>query len=349
MALIQDKKELVQAVQTVVQVDNTIMNLLFPSELFHTTETIEYDASTVEGVAPGYNSFKNRATVVAKDGFDTVTLNPVSYNESISKTAIYANARKFGENVYGATAGMVDPIQRALLDGVAKLELRTQVGKKAIMYEALTTHKIAGGFVDGTGGAVDIVFAVPAANKEVLANTGSNLYWDNASSKPLTNLLRIYRAMKVKPTAIVMNDVEYGYFFANAQVTTIDNTTTGEKRNFYVNEAVDSSSVGFRAGRINYMGMIIDVWVEPQTRLLANGSRTAYLPSKFVIFASNNGEMHYGGIPVAQNGTVENITAPFDIQEIIEANPPVHQITYRAAPLPVLKNGEEYYSLQVRA
>lgn len=349
MALIQDKKELVQAVQTVVLVDSTIMNLLFPMEYFHTTETIEYDASTVEGVAPSYNSFKNKATVVSKDGFDTVTLNPVNYNESISKTAIDANARKYGENVYGATAGLVDPIQRALLDGVAKLEMRTQVGKKAIMYEALTTHKIAGGFVSGTSGAEDIAFAVPAANKEVLANTGSNLYWDNASSKPLTNILRIYRAMKVKPTAIVMNDTEYGYFYSNSQVTTIDNTTTGEKRNFFVNEAADSSSTAFRAGRINYMGMIIDVWVEPQTRLLANGSRTPYMPDKFVVFASTNGEVHYGGIPVAQNGTVENVTAPFDVQEIIEANPPVHQVVYRAAPLPVLKNGEEYYSLQVRA
>jgi len=47
MALIQDKKELVQAVQTVVLVDSTIMALLFPIERFHTTETIEYDASTV--------------------------------------------------------------------------------------------------------------------------------------------------------------------------------------------------------------------------------------------------------------------------------------------------------------
>jgi len=348
MPLIQDKKELVQAVQTVVAVDNTIMNLLFPTERFHVTETIEYDASTVEGVAPSYNSFKNKANVVSKDGFDTVTLNPVNYNESISKTAIEANARKFGENIYGDTAGMVSPIQRSLLDGVSKLELRTQVGKKAIMYEALTTHKIAGGFF-GTSGAEDIEFAVPAANKEVLANTGDNLYWDNASAKPLTNLLRIYRAMKVKPTAIVMGSTEYGYFYDNAQIATVDNLTTGEKKNFYVNEAADSSSQAFRAGRINYKGMILDVWVEPQTRLLANGSRTPYMPDKYVVFASNNGEIHYGGIPVAQNGTVENITAPFDVQEIVEINPPVHEVVYRAAPLPVLKNGEEYYSLKVRA
>lgn len=348
MALIQDKKELVQAVQTVVAVDSTVMDMLFPTERYHVTETIEYDSSTVEGVAPSYNSFKNRASVVSKDGFDTVTLNPVNYNESISKTAIEANARKFGENIYGDTAGMVSPLQRSVLDGVAKLELRTQVGKKAIMYEALTSHKISGGYF-GTSGAEDIVFAVPAANKEVLANTGDNLYWDNTSAKPLTNLLRIYRSMKVKPTVCIMNSTEYGYFYSNSQILTMDNNTTGEKRNYIVNDAADSSAVAFRAGRINYMGMILDVWVEPQTRLLSTGSRTPYMPDKFVVLASFNGEVHYGGIPVAQNGTVENITAPFDVQEIIEVNPPVHEIVYRSAPLPVLKNGEDYYSLKTRA
>lgn len=348
MALIQDKKELVQAVQTVVQVDATVMNLLFPMEYFHTTETIEYDASTVEGVAPSYNSFKNKANVVSKDGFDTVTLNPVSYNESISKSAINANARKFGENAYGATAGMVTAEQRALLDGVAKLEMRTQVGKKAVMYEALTTHKIANGYI-GMNGAEDIVFAVPTANKEVLANTGANLYWDNVSATPLDNILRIYRTMKVKPQVIIMNDTEYGYFYGNAQVLTADDMTSGIKKNYYVNEAADSSNTAFRAGRINYKGMILDLWVEPQQRKLAGGSYTPYMPDKYVVFASTNGEMHYGGIPVAQNGTVENITAPFDIQEVIEVNPPVHEIVYRSAPLTVLKNGEEYYSLKVRA
>jgi hypothetical protein len=348
MGLIQDKKELVQAVQTVVRVDATIMNLLFPMEYFHTTETIEYDASTVEGVAPSYNSFKNKANVVSKDGFDTVTLHPVNYNESISKTAINANARKFGENVYGATAGAVSSEQRALLDGVAKLEMRTQVGKKAVMYEALTTHKIASGYL-GTSGAEDIVFAVPTANREVLTNTGANLYWDDTSAKPLDNILRIYRSMKVKPSAVIMNDTEYGYFYGNAQVLTVDNTSSGEKKNYFVNEGADSSTVAFRAGRINHKGMIIDVWVEPQQRKLANGSYTPYMPDKYVVFASTNGEMHYGGIPVAQNGTVENITAPFDVQEVIEVNPPVHEVVYRSAPLPVLKNGEEYYSLKIRA
>jgi len=348
MALIEDKKDLVQAVQTVVQVDATVMNLLFPMEYFHTTETIEYSASTVEGVAPSYNSFKNKANVQTKDGFDDVTLHPVNYNDSISKSTIDANARKFGENVYGATAGIVTAEQRAVLDGVAKLELATQVGKKAIMYEALATHKIANGYI-GMSGAEDIVFAVPAANKEVLANTGSNLYWDNASAKPLTNMLRIYRSMKVKPRVAIMNDTEYGYFYGNAQVLTMDNSTTGEKKNYFVNDAADSSSEAFRAGRINYQGMILDVWVEPQSRKLVGGSYTPFMPDKYVVFASTNGEMHYGGIPVAQNGTVENITAPFDVQEIIEANPPVHQIVYRAAPLPVLKNGEEYYSLKIRA
>lgn len=348
MGLIQDKKDLIQAVQTVVLVDQTIMNLLFPMEYFHTTETIEYDASTVEGVAPSYNSFKNKANVVSKDGFDTVTLNPVNYNDSISKTAINANARKFGENVYGATAGVVTAEQRALLDGVSKLEMRTQVGKKAIMYEALTTHKIANGYL-GMSGPEDIVFAVPTANKEVLSNTGANLYWDNASSTPLDDMLRIYRSMKVKPSVAIMNDTEYGYFYDNAQVLTESNTSTGTKKNYFVNEAADSSKEAFRAGRINYKGMILDVWVEPQARKLEGGTYTPYMPDKYVVFASTNGEMHYGGIPVAQNGTVENITAPFDVQEIIEANPPVHEIVYRSAPLTVLKNGEEYYSLKIRA
>lgn len=344
MALIKNKKEFVQAVGLVVETDMSIVNEMFPSVQLHMGEEIEYDSATVEGVAPSYNSFASTAKVIQKDGKDIVTLKPVNFNNAISKGVIDANASKFGQNEYGD--GMVDAQMESALNGVAKLHLNRLVATKALAYEALTTHKIVGGYI-GINGVEDIEFNVPAANKEVFDGTTLK-YWSNSASTPLDDMVRAYKAMKIKPTRVIMNDATYSNFYDNAQVATFDNVTTGTKKNFTVNENIDPSVDFFRAGRINYKGITLDVYVERGVRYTGSGY-VPFMPNGYVVYGSPIGEMHYGGIPVADTNGIRNIAAEYDVSEVIESNPPQHHLVYRSAPLPVLKNGHAYFSQKVEA
>lgn len=344
MTLIPNKKEFIGAIGLIIKTDNGVIADLFPGVQYHTTEEIVYDSAVVEGVAPAYRSFSETANVIKKDGKDRVTLKTVNFNDAISKETIDADAQQFGQNEYGD--GIIDAVMQSALTGIGKLKLNAEVGKKKLVYEALTTHKIVGGYV-GANGKEDIVFNVPAANKEVFDGTIKK-YWSNASAKPLDDIVRAYKAMKIKPSRIVMNDNTYSNFYDNAQVLTSDNITTGAKRTFIVNENVDPEAMYFRAGRINYKGTAIDVFVEREQRFTGS-AYTPYMPDGYVVYASRIGKIHYGGIPVAETNGVRRIAAMEDVQEIITQNPPQHFVQYRTAPLPALEQGEAYYSQKVEA
>lgn len=345
MAIINQKKDFVQSVGVIVAVDLGVESKVFPgAPVYSTSETIEYDTATVTGTAPSYSSFAKTANVISKGGKDRVTLNPVQFNDSISKTVIDANAEKFGQNEYGD--GQIDAVTESALNGVGSLRLNHMIGKKKIIYEALTTHQIAGGYI-GENGAEDIVFAVPAANKVVFDGvTAGQLYWSNANATPVTNLITAYKAMKVKPTMAIMNDVDYAKFYESSEVRTADNNTSGTKRNFVLNENVDPEMDFFYAGKLMEKGITLEIWVEKGT--IGNGA-TQYLTTGYIVLCSPRGEMHYGGIPVSETGGIRMMSAEWDVDEVITTNPPQHNLVVRTAPLPVLKNGEAFYSMKVEA
>ena len=347
MALINNRKEFVKAISLIVVTDMGVMNDLFPGIKLNTKEEIEYDAAVVEGVSPEYNSFAETAKVITKDGKDRVTLKPVNFNNAISKETIDADAEQFGQNEYGD--GTIDATTESALTGIGKHHLNAKVGIKKIIYEALTTHKIVDGYI-GVDGKEDIVFPVPAANKEVFDGTVLK-YWSAGASValPVTDIERAVKAMKIKPSRVVMNDTTFSNFIANDQVTTADNSTTGTKRNFIQNENVDIEANYYTAGRlILSSGKTIDIKVENEQRF-TGAAYTPFLADGYVVYASPLGVMNYGGIPIAENGGVRRIAAEFDVQEIVTQNPPQHLLQYRTAPLPTLKQGEAYFSQKVEA
>lgn len=338
MALIQDKISFVSAIAQMVDVDLGVKDLVFGQPTLLATELIQYDSAVVEGVAPEYNSFRNTANVVTKDGKDIVTLAPVNFNEAISKNAIDATATSFGENPYGG--GQVDARTQALLNGVGKLRLNHLVGEKKIIYEALSTHKIADGYV-GKNGTEDIVFNVPAANKEVLA---TGLWNDPANSDPIGDMKNAVAKMKIKPSFVIMNQTTLGYFLASAKVRSADDTSNGKARNYFINEAANADADFYRDGRIRDAELNLDVYVEKGSRKTASGT-VPYLADGYVIYGgSGYGEFYYGGIPMAVNGGMTMVAAEFDVSEVITQNPVAHDIIYRSAPLPVLKMSEGFYS-----
>jgi len=347
MALIKDKKTFISAVATIVGVNMGIQDLVLPRARPRKTKLIEYDYATIEGASAAYNSFAKTADVVEKDGKSTIVLAPLNFNESISKDEIYADASKFGQTEYGD--GNVDAVTESALNGVGKLALRALIGTKVAIYEALTTHKIANGY-ESKDGKEDIVFNTPAANIEVLTNSGSELYWTNTSSTALDNLYAAYELMIVKPSMVIMASATYGLFYGNSQIRTADNSTSGRKKNYTLNEGRQAGDDFFKAGTVQHKDMMLDVYVERGT-YKSGGSDVGFLASQYVILASRgNGSTEFGGIPVAKKGEgVVNIATEVDIDEVVTINPAAHELVHRTAPLPLLKNGNAFYSMKVKA
>lgn len=347
MALIPKRKVFISAVVSMAVLDMSAQAAIFPEGTPRTTSLIEFDHVEIENTSADYHSFAETSKTVTKDGFSTTTYGPLNFNESISKEKIEADARKFGQTEYGE--GQVHPEVQAALSGVAKLQKRAMVGTKRAMYEALTLHKITNGY-KGDNGFEDIVFAVPVANKKVLTNTGDEIYWNTvATAKPVTNIYAAFKAMKNKPSMVVMSSDTYGDFYSNAEVRTADNSSTGTKKNYTDNENVDPEAKFFRAGRLRHKEMAIDVYVESDTYKVG-ATDTLYLEDKYVILTSRGaGSTEYAGIPVAEEGGVRNIAAKVDAREVIKSDPPVHKVVHRSAPLPLIKDGNSFYSMQVKA
>lgn len=347
MALLKNKVTFIAAVAEIIAVDMGVQTLVFPKSRTRVTSQIEYDYAVVNGASAAYHSFAQTANVVQKDGKSVVTLDPINFNESISKEAVDANMVQFGQNEYSIGAG--DVLMESLLTGVGKLALRAEVGLKVAYYDALVNHQITGGNVSRDGVASDIVFNVPAAQKAVLTNTGSELYWDNASAKPVTNIYDAYASMKVKPSMGILQGDTYGLFYASGEVRTADNSSTGKKANFILNENVDTEADFYRAGTLMEKDMRLDIYVERGTYDVA-GTDTDYMSARHMVFAQRGAaSTEYAGIPVAEKGGVRMISAEMDVSEVVTENPPVHEFVFRTAPLPVLKRAMAFYSLRVKA
>ena len=343
MAFIPDKKTFVQGVGIIVKSDTTIMDLLFPTKIFHDTKEIEYDMTVIEGETVEFNSFANQSDTIIKDGKSVVKITMPNMNNSISKDELDANRTKFNQNAYGE--GSENKEVESAMNDVGRIKLFQDATLKAMMYNSITIHQIPNGYEDRDG-KHDIVFAVPAVNKVVFdGTTAGQEYWSNANSKPLTNLLNAYNAMIVKPSYVIVNSATFGNFIKNAEVIKTGNHLT-EPQNFFRNETIVVGAEAYRAGRIEFNGMIVDMYVEKQSKK----SGTPFMPDGYVVLTSSIGEIHYAGIPIAQKGVgVTNIAAEWDANEVITEDPPVHKIVIRTAPCTVLKNGEGYYSMKVEA
>lgn len=337
-----------KALMNIVDVDMGIQTLLFPKQPAKAGKFIKYDTVNVEGIAPEYNDFKNTPIVVQNDGFDRVTVAPINYNLAKHKEDIDLEVAEFGVTPEDKDYATVR--ERIALNGVGRLKLNVAVGTKAMIYEAMTTGKIANGY-QGKEGREDIIFNIPVGNK--FENDGTTYkYWDDADSKPLDDIKRVYDAMLIKPEMVIMGDAEYSLFYDNSQVMDATNHSTGTKRNFIASE--DENKKKFRMmGTITYKGMTIDVYVEKQTRLLSDKTtRVPYMPEKMVCFASQGGSTtEFGGIPtVSKAKGVFRVAREELVGEFIETKPPVsHDIVYQTAPLTLIKNGEMFGILKTRA
>ena len=341
---------IIDYVETAEVVDMGIQKLIFPKskpQRLIENKYIQYDMRATKGRQRAFNSFHNTANITEGQGYSTVTLAPTNINISRSLTVVDERLKRFGESQYDSRFGT--PKQQVTAEVAEELHQDAIITTKFAMYEALVFHKIKNGFEDENG-FQDIVFAVPANNFEVLDNSSGNEYWDNTDAPILDHIKRAIKATKA--TIMILNEQSLGWFFANKNIIKSGANTDG---NFTENPRardIDLDKTTFyKVGRLNDIEkqINIDVYVEMGVGDNKDGDETPYMPDNYVVYGRKGaGSTEYGGVPIVGRDGFKWLMKEFDIDTDIGKNPLRFDLIYRSAPLPVLKDGNRFYTQKIK-
>jgi len=354
------KLSVIAAVSVLFTVDNAIGRMAFPTEYEHKTQTVEFDY--VEGgtsIALKGN-FAKESNSVAKTGFKTITVNPMQVNEKITDSGINFNKKRIGETVYGTDVGSgLSEAEKLVIEnetqGFGVLKNRKDVLLKKSQYDVLTTGKIV---VSADGDKVDeIDYVLPNIIVNDNATAGSYQWNDKTNAFPVEQLEALSLGMGMFGfNTVILGDEARKAWGANPNVHTVDNTTTGKRKNF--NAATAEEKAVKETMFMLYLGQTtgdngrsISVYAETE---MYNDGANYYLNKNYVVgFTAGslvNAQVQYGAIPVAQ-GEGEGVEiVPFVGKEWIdgqiEKDPAGVQRFYRSSPLPTMNKPKAFISIK---
>lgn len=354
------KISVIAAVAILQTVDMSIGTLAFPVEYQHTTQKVEFDYVEGGTTIALKGNFAKQSNTVSKVGFKTITVNPIQINEKITDSVINFNKKRIGETVYGTDGGSgLSEAEKLKIEdetrGFGVLKNRKEVLLKKSMYDVLTTGKIT---VSGEGDATDeIDFVLPNKIVNDNATAGSYQWNDTTNSFPVEQLETLSLGMgQFAFNTVVLGAEARKAWTANPHVRTMDNTTTGKRKNF--NPATPEQKAAKSGMFMHYLGQTtgdtgpaIDVYAETE---MYNDGTEYYLNKNYVVgfVAGNqeNAQVQYGAIPVAQgDGEGAEIVAFVGKEWIdgkIETDPAGVQRFYRSSPLPTMNKPKAFISIK---
>lgn len=356
------RTSVIAAVATMEMVDLSIARMAFPAEFVHDAQKVEFDVYEGGREIALKGNFAKQSNIVTKDGFKTITVNPMQINESIVDAVANVGKKRIGETVYGTTeSGISEAEKRSIEDdakGYGKLKKRTQRLVKKSMYDVLTTGKVT---VSGDGDATDeIDYGLTNIIVNDNATAGQYQWNDTTNSNPIEQLESESEELgQYAVDTYVFGSEAKKAFMAHPKVLTIDNTTTGKKANF-----IQASKEERMARSSEYMiflgtttgdyGKAVDIYYEYEQYVNASGTATDYLNKNYVVGFKmgneDNGQVQYGGIPVAMEGGAEPELDFFVGKEWmdgeIKKDPAGIKRYYRTSPLPTMNQPKAFISIK---
>lgn len=354
------RTSVIAAVATMETVDLSIMRMAFPASFVHDTQKVEFDVYEGGREIALKGNFAKQSNIVNKDGFKTITVNPMQINESIVDSVINVGKTKIGETQYGDLKGISAGEQRAIIDdaeGFGKLKKRTQRLVKSSMYDVLVTGKVT---VSGEGDATDEI-DYGLTNKIVNDNATAGQYqWnDTTNSNPISQLETESEELgQYAVDTYVLGIEAKKAFMAHPSVKTIDDTTTGKKANF-----IQASKEERSAKSTEYMiflgtttgdyGKAVDIYYEYEQYVNASNTEVYYLDKNYVVGFKNgnqdNGQIQYGGIPVATGEGDPELDFFVGVEWMdgeIKKDPAGIKRYYRTSPLPTMNQPKAFISIK---
>ena len=354
------KSSIIAAVAVLETVDMSALSMAFPAEFTHQSQKIEFDRYNAGIEIASKGSFDAQAGVVGKDGFQSVTVNPMQINESITDAPVNAGKRRIGETVYGDKKGITSGLQRTIeneMKGFGKLKLRAERLIKKSAYDVLTSGKL---IVSAAGKPTDeLDFGL--TNKVVNDNATAGQYqWNDTTNSDPINQLETYSLNmgKFGIDTIILGFEAHKAFIKHPKVLTTDNTTTGKKANFMNATPAEKAAKGtatliFVGTTAGDYGKVIEIYAELDQ--YNDGSTDVYYMDKnyavgFRRGNEDNGQRHYGYIPVA-TGTGSDVE--IDLYEgkewidgEIKKDPVGIKRYYRSSPLVTMNQPKAFVSIK---
>ncbi|MDQ1341338.1 MAG: Phage major capsid protein [Campylobacterota bacterium] len=352
------KTSVITAVAILQTVDMAIAKMAFPTEFTHNAQRVEFDfyEGTDEIALKG--NFAKESNVVKKDGYKTITVNPMEVNESIVDAVINVGKKRIGETIYGESMGGLSDAEKAEIEDDAtkygKLKKRSQRLIKKSMYDVLTTGKI---IVSGNGDATDeINYGLTNIIVNDNATAGQYQWNDTTNSFPVEQLEK--EALEMGQYAV--NTFILGFEARKAwakhpQVRTTDNTTTGKRANFLPATAEQKAAKSTKF--MKYLGQTTGdtgVALDIYTELEMYGGTNYFLDKNYVVgfeFGNaQNGQVQYGAIPVAEGTNQNSELVLLQTKEWIDGeivkDPAGVKRYYRSSPLPTMNVPKAFISIK---
>lgn len=355
------KISVITAVANMQTVDMTGIKMAFPVEFQHDSQKVEFDVYEGGTEIALKGSFGSQANIVKKDGYKTVTVNPMQINESITDSVVNINKKRIGETDYGQTkGGLSASAQRAIEEdakGFGKLKKRAERLVKLSGYQVLTTGKVT---VSANGVVVDEI-DYGLTNKIVNDNATAGQYqWnDTANSDPINQLET--EALDMKQYAVntyIMGSEAQKAFIKHPKVLTSDNTTTGKKANFYPpskeeREAKSTDTLIFMGTTAGDYGKSLELYAELD-QFNDGTADVAYLDKNFCVGFrkgnEENGQIQYGNIPVTTGDgssvEIDTFVGKEHLDGVISKNPVGVERFYRTSPLPTMNQPKAFISIK---
>ena len=352
------KTSVITAIAILQTVDMSIEKMAFPVSYTHDALKVEFDVYEGGDTIALKGNFAKESNVVDKDGFKTITVNPMKVNESIVDAVINAGKKRIGETVYGDNTGGLTDAEKAEIEddmkGFGKLVKRNQRLLKKSQYDVLTSGKIV---VSGEGETTDEI-DYGMTNKIVNDNSTAGQYqWnDTTNSDPVQQLETEALEMGQYAVDTFVLGFEARKAWANhPKVRTSDNTTAGKRANFIPGTKEEKASKSTKY--MKYLGqttgdhgVALDIYVE-----LEKYDATSYfLDKNFVVgFAmgdSQNAQVQYGAIPVAEGSNTASDLVLWEGKEWIDAeikkDPAGVKRYFRSSPLPTMNQPKAFISIK---
>lgn len=352
------RTSVIAAVAILQTVDLAIAGMAFPVEFTHDTQKVEFDVYEGTDSIALKGNFAKQSNVVGKDGYTTVTVNPMQVNEQLVDAPINTFKKRIGEDIYGGTGSNMSEAEKAQIEydakGFGKLKKRSQRLIKKSIYDVLTTGKIT---VSASGETVDeIDFGM--TNKVVNDNSTAGRYqWnDKTNSDPIAQLET--EALNMGQYAVdtyVLGFEARKAWAAHPKVRTMDDTTAGKRANFI--PATPAEEAARSSKYMKYLGQTTGdtgVRVSIYTELEMYDGTNYFLDKNFVVGFSmgntQNGQIQYGGIPVAVGDGENADIVIFEGREWmdgeIEKDPAGVKRYYRSSPLPTMNVPKAFMSIK---
>ena len=332
--ILQNRIKLINAVREIDKIDMGVEEFFVSNRTRTNASVIEYDIEEDKIIIAANRKFTESAEIVGRGTGDTVRVSPFFINRKVTFPEIEGYIKELTDNPY-------QKVNNAKIVGTANAVF--EVCHKGAL---VRRKKIIAGFMQKlklteAEDLTDADFKIDTSKRVTIKTTGT---WDKPNAPVMEDLIKLKENTENTATLVVVNQNTYAMMVANGGLRTADNNSTGQVRNFMIDEKANTDKEFYKAGRIIDPRLMLDVYIWNSTK-----DKQTYIEDGYV-FASRKDSMQaaFCGIYTRLAPKTDAVVIPVDwsIEKIHMDDPVVDALVYKSAPIYLPTGTRGYASLK---